>query len=29
MFKVLEPSMQELQEFKLFSHEDQFLHYGC
>ena len=25
MFKVLEPSMQELQELKLFSHEEQFL----
>ena len=28
MFKVLEPSMQELDELNLFSHEDQFLHYG-
>ena len=28
MFKVLEPSMQELQELKLFSHEEIFLHYG-
>ena len=28
MFKVLESSMQELQELKLFSHEDQFLHCG-
>ena len=28
MFKVLEPSMQELQELKLFSHEEQFLHCG-
>ena len=28
MFKVLEPSMQELQKLKLFSHEDQFLNYS-
>ena len=28
MVKVLEPSMQKLQELKLFSHEEQFLHYG-
>ena len=28
MFKVPETSMQELQELKLFSHKEQFLHYG-
>ena len=28
MFKKLESSMQELQELKLLSHENQFLHYG-
>ena len=28
VFKVLEPSMQELQELKLVSDEEQFLHYG-
>ena len=28
MFKGLEPSMHKLQELKLFSHEEQFLHYG-
>ena len=28
MFKVLDPSMEELQELKLLSHKDQVLHYG-